>query len=140
VKKHRTCCYTETDPEGKAEYKLGETELEKHERLLAYQIKKVAKLKEKQQRAANRVTNELSLSTDNNKILDVNKNIIFTHDKSSNTVIDTSNKKIVTTAKPSTPVLTIPISSSKHTSNPSSTDTTTKKKYCSQPVDINSSE
>jgi hypothetical protein len=84
-------------------------------------------LEEKQKRAANKLTHELSLSTDNNKILDINNNILFTRDNNSDSSTDCSNKKNDTAAKPSTPVLTIPISSSKHISNPSSTNTATKK-------------
>jgi hypothetical protein len=108
-KKHRTCCYTETDPEGKAEYKKGETELERHRRLLAYQIKRVAKLEEKQQRAANKLVNTLSLSVDNNNILDVNNNILFTRDNNSDTSTDSSNKNITPNHSTSTPQINVHI-------------------------------
>jgi hypothetical protein len=52
LKKHRTCCYSETDPEGRVEYYKGKTELERHERLLEYQIKRVGKLREQKKRAS----------------------------------------------------------------------------------------
>jgi hypothetical protein len=108
VKKHRTCCYSETDPEGRVEYHKGETELERHERLLEYQIKRVAKLRERKKRASLKEIRSLSLSADNNNnILDVNNNIIYACDRSSDTPTDTSNKNIDAVTKPSTPVLTI---------------------------------
>jgi hypothetical protein len=107
-KKRRTCCYTETDPQGKAEYRKGETELEKHKRLLEYEIKKVAMLEEKQQKAANKLVNELSLSINNN-ILDVNNRILFTRDNNSDTSTDSSNKNIAPNHSTSTPQINVHI-------------------------------
>jgi hypothetical protein len=81
-------------------------------------------LREKQKRAANKLANEIDLGIDNNNnVVDVNNNIILARDSSS----DTSNNKINTVTKPSTPVLTIPTSNSKRSSTPSSTNTTTQK-------------
>jgi hypothetical protein len=124
--------FFQTDSEGRVEDFKSETELEKAERLLEYHKKHIEKLKEKQKREAVKLGKELSITAYNNNILDVNNNILYTLDNSSDTSTiitstDSSNKKIDVGTKPSTPVLTIPTSSSKHTSNPNSTDTTTKK-------------
>jgi hypothetical protein len=108
-KKRKTSCYQESTKEGKAEYHKGENELDKAHRLLIFQQDHYNKLLKKHENTLNLVANEMSLSTDNNNnIRDINNNIIFAPNKSSNTP---------------TPVLTKPTSSSPHR-NWSSTDTT----------------
>jgi hypothetical protein len=62
LKKHRTCCYSETDAEGGEEYKLGETDLEKHERLLEYQIRKVPKLRAQEKRRKEKENRNLEVN------------------------------------------------------------------------------
>jgi hypothetical protein len=95
--------YYQTDKQGRIEFHKGETELEKAERLLEYQKIHVEKLKEKQKRAALKNVKELDLNIDNNNnIVDINNNILYTRNNNSDT-------------------------STIITSNPSSTDTTTKK-------------